>query len=186
MNIPTSIEIHQLYQQYYTPVNIQAHIAMVERVAVWLAQQRQQQGNQVNVALVSAAALLHDLVRIPEQWSYLPATIKTPLSHAEINYLLLRGTFPEVAEVVRVHSLMAILSPQPFAKLEQKIVYYADKRVNHSSIVSLADRLRLGSQRWQVHPERDRSTELLTQLTILEQDLFAGLTIRPDQLHVHI
>lgn len=186
MNIPTSIEIQQLYQRYHTPANIQQHMVMVERIAVWLAERRRQQGDAVNIPVVSAAALLHDLIRIPEQWQYLPDTITTPLPHAEINYLLLRKEFPELASTIRPHSLMTILSPQPFANLEQKIVYYADKRVNHSEVVSVLDRLRLGSQRWPVHSEPDRSAELLTRLTILEQELFSGLTIQPDQLHAHL
>ncbi len=172
MNIPTDYDIHQLYTQYHTPDHIQAHMAKVAELGQQIAQTQLQIGMQVNVELVVAAALLHDLVRIKEQWQYLPANIATPLPHAEINYLVLCDRWLEVATTIRPHSLMTILQDDPFANIEQKIVYYADKRVNHSTVVSLADRLRLGQERWQVQSQQDRTAELFAKLTALEQELF--------------
>lgn len=186
MHLPTQPQITELYQRYHTPLHIVDHMVMVDRIATWLAEQRKKQGDQVDIELTSVAARLHDLVRLPQQWSYLPAGITTPLPHAEINYFILRNDFPEVAEIIRVHSLMTILQPNAFASLEQKIVYYADKRANHSSIVSLQDRLQLGQSRWQVTPEQDHSAELLTKLTQLETELFQHLTIHPNDLHAVI
>lgn len=138
--------------------------------------------HQVDVALVEAAAKLHDLVRLPAQWPYLPSTIVTPLPHAEINYLLLRERWPEVAAMIRPHSLMSILQPDALAALEAKIVYYADKRVNHAEIVTLDDRLRLGQERWQVNSATDRTTELLPRLHTLEAELFTPLPFSPHEL----
>ncbi|MFA5995004.1 MAG: HD domain-containing protein [Patescibacteria group bacterium] len=185
MQLPTVKECQELYRFYHTPSNVQAHMLMVERVAVWLAQQRQICGDPVNVPLVSAAAKLHDLVRIKDQWQYLPGDIKTPLQHEEINYLVLNKQYPAVAAIIRTHGLMTILK-DGFANLEQKIVYYADKRVDHHTIVSLAERLRLGQQRWQIPPEQDCAAALLKHITNLEQTLFKGLAVQPNQLREHV
>lgn len=170
-----------LYQQYHTPALIQDHMRVVAAIACELASYHPTQ-----LGLVKAAAKLHDLVRIPEQWPYVPTHIVTPQPHAEINYQILLDDFPEVAAVIRPHSLMTIVQNNPFPSLEAKLVYYADKRVNHSNIVSLAERLQLGHERWRVKPEQDRRQELLPQLYTLEQELFAPIPYDPNQLKNYI
>ncbi len=183
MKLPTKHECAALYRTYHSPDHIQSHMQVVTTLALALANARQQIGDTLSVPLIEAAALLHDLVRTKEQWSFLPNWISTPLPHAEINYLLLRDEFPEVASVVRSHSLMSILDPTALPTMEHKIVYYADKRVNHSTVVSLEDRINLGRERWGVTTETDRSTELIPLLHNLEKDLFTDLTIQPNNLH---
>lgn len=170
-----------LYVQYHTPSNIQDHMRVVAAIATELGRY-----HQANLSLLEAAAKLHDLVRIAEQWSYLPETIPTPLPHAEINYLLLRSVYPEVAELIRPHSLMTILQQLPFPSLEAKLVYYADKRVNHAELVTLAQRLQLGRERWRVDHATDRTAELLPQLQSLESELFKPIPYDPTQLQTHL
>lgn len=176
-------ECAALYRTYHSPEHIQSHMRVVTTLATKLANARQQIGDTVSVPLIEAAALLHDLVRTKEQWPFLPPWISTPLPHAEINYLLLRDEFPEVASVIHSHSLMSILDPTALSSWEHKIVYYADKRVNHSTVVSLEDRIALGRERWNVTTETDRSTELIPLLYSLERELFTDLTIQPNNLH---
>lgn len=176
-------ECAALYRTYHSPDHIQSHMQIVASLAVSLATARQQAGDSVSVPLVQAAALLHDLVRIQEQWIYLPDSISTPLPHAEINYALLRDSFPEVASVIRTHSLMSIVDPTALSSVEHKIVYYADKRVNHSTVVSLEERIALGRERWRVTAETDQSTTLIPLLHDLERELFTDLTIQPHTLH---
>lgn len=183
MKLPTAEDYQRLYQQYSTPSHIQDHMRTVARLAVKLAEQRALQGDVVSISLVETAALLHDLVRIPEQWSTLPSNITTPESHAEINYLILRDDYPELAEVVRDHSLMTIFEEGKLTTLEQQIVYYADKRVNHDQVVSIIQRLELSKERWGVTPENDRTPEVLTALQTLESNLFTNLSITPKELN---
>ncbi|EKD76463.1 MAG: hdig [uncultured bacterium] len=181
MRLPTEADCRSLYSVYHSPANIQDHMRRVAAISVLIAQ-----WSGANAALVQAAAWLHDLVRIKEQWSYLPATISTPLPHAEINYLLLREQWPEVAQVIRTHSLMTILQEQPFSRLEEKIVYYADKRVNHATIVTLTERLTLGNERWQVTSTNDRRHELMPKLQQLEIELFTNAPFPPHELKTHL
>lgn len=183
MKLPNESDYVALYRTYHTPDNIRSHMEVVTSLAVALATEIKKQSGDLSVPLVKAAARLHDLVRIEEQWQYLPPFVSTPLPHAEINYLLLRDHYPEVADVIRSHSLMTILQPHPFASLEHKIVYYADKRVDHSTVVSLTDRLTRGQQRWKVNSADDRTTELSASLKALEEELFNNLTIQSTDLH---
>ncbi len=181
MRLPNSEEIKALYQQYHTPPHIQDHMRVVAAIAIELGRY-----HHLDLALLEAAAKLHDLVRIPEQWSYLPSTISTPLPHAEINFLILQSAFPEVAALIRPHSLMTILSDRPFPSLEAKLIYYADKRVNHAQLVSLTERLQFGQERWQVQTTNDRSAELLPKLHALEQEVFKPIAYDPTQLEAHL
>lgn len=181
MRLPTEADCRSLYSAYHTPVHIQDHMRAVAAIAVLIAA-----WSGANVPLVQAAAWLHDLVRVKEQWPYLPASITTPLPHAQINYLILRDRWPDVAAVIRPHSLMTILDDQPFASLEEKIVYYADKRVNHATVVTLEERLQLGQERWQVGPHNDRTAELLPKLLQLETELFTNASFLPHELQTHL
>lgn len=181
MRLPTSQEIVALYGQYHTPALIQDHMTMVGAIAAELACY-----HPVSPDLVVAAAKLHDLVRIPEQWPYVPKHIPTPQPHAEINYQLLVAVFPEVAVIIRPHSLMTILNERSLPSLEAKLIYYADKRVNNSDIVSLVDRLNLGQDRWHVKPEQDRRSDLLPKLLQLEQELFSPIPYDPAELKNHL
>lgn len=181
MRLPTEVDYRELYQTYHTPPHIQDHMRVVARIAVVLARY-----HHADYALIEAAAKLHDLVRLPEQWPYLPSTISPPLPHAEINYLLLRDRWPAIALAIRSHSLMSILEPSALASLEAKIVYYADKRVNHSDIVTLEQRLQLGQERWHVTAMNDRTTELFTALQALETELFTPLPFLPHELQTYL
>lgn len=181
MRLPTEADCRSLYSTYHTPLHIQGHMRAVAAIAVLIAG-----WSGADQALVRFAGWLHDLVRIKEQWPYLPAGITTPLPHAEINYLLLRDRWPEVASIIRQHSLMTILDDKPFATGEAKIVYYADKRVNHADIVTLEERLNLGHERWQVAPQADRRNELLPKLRHLETELFTNAPFSPHELKTHI
>ncbi|MBI2416244.1 MAG: HD domain-containing protein [Candidatus Kerfeldbacteria bacterium] len=182
VKLPTASDYDTLYQRYHTPGHIQEHMRVVGLVAEQLATARVRLGDEINLALLQAAAWLHDVVRLPEQWQYLPTTISTPAAHAEINYQILFPQWPAVAQVVRAHSLMRIMNDHCFNNQTEKILYYADKRVNHTTVVSLAERLQLGQQRWQVDPNHNQQAELLQRLTQLEDDLFTGLTIQPHDL----
>lgn len=185
MRLPTEPEYQQLYSTYHTPNNVREHMHVVASLAEQLASALTERETAINIPLVIAAARLHDLVRLKDQWQYLPTSISVPQSHAEINYQILRSEFPEVADVVRDHSLMTIFEPNRLNTWEQKIVFYADKRVNHNSIVTLEERIQLGKERWGVTPNLDQTTKVLNALQALEHELFNAITLQPEDLHAN-
>jgi uncharacterized protein len=64
-----------------------------------------------------------------------------------------------------------------------QIVNYADKRVLHDRIVSLAERMGYILERYGVNPERKRDLESLWEKTErLQESLFALLPFAPDDL----
>ncbi|MDP3970256.1 MAG: HD domain-containing protein [bacterium] len=187
MELPNKEQCRNLYSRYHTPENIQDHMGAVAALGVELAQAIEGAGYEVNVALVLAAARLHDLVRIEEQWQYLSSDITVPLQHAEINYLILREKYPEVASVIRTHSLMTLLDePDALESWENKIVYYADKRVNNDKIVTLEERLIIGNERWHVKPEMDQTDKILPKLKELEAEIFKSIKFLPEDLSINL
>jgi len=80
-----------------------------------------------------AAALLHDITKT--------RALETRERHDESGGILLRELgFARIGEIVEQHVILLDFNPQE--KLdEREILYYADKRVMHDQIVSLAERV---------------------------------------------
>ena len=97
----------------------------IPKIAEWL----EKKGIDVNKKLIIAGALLHDIERAKD-------------NHIARGVSLLKKLgFPEVAEVIKRHSLYKIeneeVQPHTF---EEKIVFYADKRVIGNKVASLKER----------------------------------------------
>ena len=138
----------------------------VAKLGVFLAQRLREKGVAVDVKLVDRACLLHDILRvcdfmesdygtfeqrIPEQkkakWQQLRARYKgTPHEYAAHD--ILKQKYPALALVIRKHRYMSLLDENENPKTwEEKLVYYADKRVMHDKIVPLKKRLCEGHKR---------------------------------------
>jgi putative nucleotidyltransferase with HDIG domain len=131
MTIPTEEECLQLLKCNKVPENIIRHSVTVADLAVNIAAKIQQRGIDVNLALVKAASLLHDIKRLSSDHSRDGARF------------LKEAGFIQVAEIVRKHGLKDLnLGVQP-RTLEEKIVFYADKRVAEDQIVSIRERFNL-------------------------------------------
>jgi uncharacterized protein len=109
------------------------HSVMVSKVAVFLAKKLKETGEAVDVDVVERAALLHDLDK--------SLTLgNSSLEHAEHSRkILAEEGFPELGGIVAKHRLSFILEDK-LDSWEEKLVYYADKRVRHEKIVSLDER----------------------------------------------
>ena len=99
----------------------------------------EKKGKKINKNLVIASALLHDIERLKE-------------NHVEVGANLLKKLgFPEVSEVVKKHSLYTIGEENITPKTaEEKIVFYADKRVIGNKIVSMEERFKDLEKRYNV------------------------------------
>lgn len=130
--VPNEEECMELLKQYNVPENIVRHSIKVKELALQLAEDLERRGIKVNKKLVIAAALLHDLDKAESLANY--------FTHGEKAYEELKKLgMHKVAEIVKKHVLEAILRDE-LKTIEEKIVYYADKRVMHDRIVSLDER----------------------------------------------
>lgn len=128
--IPSSAQIKKLWKVHALPHNKQIHCTLVMRVAVWFAHRLMDVCSDIhiNIALLSAAALLHDIDKMArkEQGEHHPDTGVRILNDA--------GFF-EVADLVRTHPLHSILDQTISPKTwEEKILYLADKMTKYTVI----------------------------------------------------
>jgi|TARA_B100001971_G_scaffold187336_1_gene187969 putative nucleotidyltransferase with HDIG domain len=137
--IPSKEECLDILNKNKTPSNVIGHCKTVCKVAEEIADRLIKKGININKNLVIAAALLHDVER--EKDNHIIAGAK----------LLKSIGFPEVSEVARKHSLYEIEKEknQPI-RIEEKILFYADKRVRGNRIVSLEERFKDLEKRYNI------------------------------------
>ncbi len=129
MKIPTRQRCIELLVKNKTPINVIEHVKSVCKVAEEIVDSLQKKGKKVNRELVIAAALLHDIER--EKKNHV----------IEGGKLLRLMGYNEVAEVTEKHSLYQLDREEVQPKtIEEKIVFYADKRVKGSEIVTVEER----------------------------------------------
>jgi len=131
--IPSRAECDELMAQYSMLPNIMEHSRQVMNVSLAIIDNLKS-GVSVNRDLVIAAALLHDITKTK--------SLETKEPHDASGGVLLRELgFPSTAEIVEQHVVIRNLNLK--GKLEEReIVYYADKRVLHDTIVTIEERLR--------------------------------------------
>lgn len=121
--------------------NIRAHSFMVARTATAVREGLSEAGKTTAPLpaedLVLAGALLHDIAKT----QCLHGICKHALVGQEICQDL---GFPEIGEIVREHVVLSDYAPDRYRRgifNACELVYYADKRVRHDTIVSLESRL---------------------------------------------
>jgi len=127
MNIPTKEQCLNILKQNKTPSNVIEHSITVCNFALDLVDKLEKKRIKVNKELVTAASLLHDVERVKE--SHVGAGAK----------LLKKLGFPEVAEVIKKHTLHGL--DENNLTVEEKILFYADKRTKGNKTVSLKERI---------------------------------------------
>ena len=124
---------------------------------------------------MEAGTLLHDIAKMKG--------LHTGENHSQAGAILLRELgFPEIAEIVRQHVVLDDGTPQ--SKItEAAVVHYADKRVKHTSIVSLAERFQDLKERYGKNPAALSWLEDLGKKSrTLEKRIFKKLSIQPESL----
>lgn len=133
--MPGEAECELLWQKYGTPEKVRAHCRSVCRQALWLGEQVQKNGHKVDMKLIAAAALLHDLVR--QEKNHAAAGAK----------ILAKEGYPAVADIVACHhDFKASDWDMEFAR-EAAIVYLADKQIQGVTLVNLNDRFEQSKRR---------------------------------------
>lgn len=171
--IPSVQQCFALMTKYEMLENIKAHSIVVERIASLMARGLQEAGEKLSLDLVTAGALMHDIAKT--------RSLKTKEDHsAKGSEICIQNRLAEIAEIVAEHVVLkAFLREGPV--LEKEIVYYADKRVNHDTIVSLEERLSYLIRRYGKGDERliqrmERNFEVCRQV---ESKLFSKLPFAP-------
>jgi uncharacterized protein len=173
--VPTRGVCLELLKRFRVPDHVISHSLQVERVASTLARALREKGQQVDTALVEAAALLHDITKMEG--------LRTGADHAKTAAQLLIGLgYPAVADVVRHH--VAVRSEKGLLGVtEAEIVNYADKRVMHDRIVSLEERFEDLMHRYGRNPEsRTVIASFLERTREIERKIFGALGMKPEAL----
>lgn len=175
MKIPNPEECLLLLKKYGAPPNVVEHSRKVHRVAMFLCRELNRQDEGLDPALVEAASLLHDIAKV--------ASFETGENHSQAGARLLREQgFGEVAEIVRQHVVLD--SGLDHGRItEAALVNYADKRVQHTRVVSLGERFQGLRERYGKTPEaRAWLDSLEGQNRLLEARIFQKIPIMPEGL----
>ena len=175
MLIPTQRECCDLICEMEMMEHIVAHSVQVCRVALFLVDRLRETGLDLDRGMVEAASLLHDITKT--------RSFETGEMHTETGGRLLkdRGFF-EVGEIIRQHvKLDAYFAGE--TPDEAEIVNYADKRVLHDRIVSMAERMAYILERYGRREDyRQRLAWLWKKSEEMERRIFAGLPFGPGRI----
>lgn len=153
--------------------NIVEHSMQVMRVSLAIIDNLKS-GVSVNRDLVAAAALLHDITKT--------RSFITKERHDASGAELLRELgFAHIAEIVEQHVIIHNLNLQGSLE-EREIVYYADKRVLHDTIVTIDERVNDIIRRYGTAEEiRNLILHNRSQVLIVERKIASFMRIDIDQ-----
>ena len=181
-NVPSVDESYTLLKQYHVPDHIIQHSEMVCKVAVFLADELNNQGEHLSIAEIEAAALLHDITKMEG--------IETRQDHAKTGKELLHKLgFKRIGEIVAEHvKLREGRNLLPIS--EEELINYSDKRVMHTSVVTLSERFfdlqnRYGFKSLDTKII-DRIRMLESETYTLENKIFSKLNFTPEELSCHV
>jgi len=144
----TRKEALKLLEKYEVDGRILRHSLAVNKFAVFLAERLRKKGLDVDVYLVDMGSLLHDIRKTHNG--------KVVKNHDEAGgKLLMKEGYPVIAKIVEKHGLPGIDFLQTW---EEKIVFYADKRLDEDKVVSLDERYKELEKRYPKSVDSIRSS----------------------------
>jgi uncharacterized protein len=173
--IPTREECLSLMSRYGMLENIVSHSLEVAKVALFISVELNKKGQRIDLGLVEAASLLHDLAKTE--------CLKTKDDHAQTgSQQLKRMGYERVGEVVAQHIWLG-KEGDPSYVPEEEIVNYADKRVMHDRIVSLEERFNDLKARYGLDPKAmDYLDRLQKEIYRIENKILSILQIDPNDI----
>ncbi len=177
--IPSKEDCLRLMSQNGMLEHIIDHSLAVAKVALFLSLRLNRTGQRLDLPLVEAAALLHDLTKTE--------CLRTKEDHALTGSRFLREMgYDRIGEVVAEHIYLS-KKMDSSRVTEEEVVNYADKRVQHDRIVSLDERFEDLKGRY---GKNERVLERLDGLKRasfeIEKKIFSILEIGPDDLQDHL
>ncbi|MBN2112362.1 HDIG domain-containing protein [Candidatus Woesearchaeota archaeon] len=204
MNLPNKKEIEKLWGKYHVPQNVREHCKKVRDVAVLIAEKLKEKGEDINLELVEASALLHDLARAvnfkdPENhphakgedakfWKHMQEEYPD-IDHADLAAEFLQEKYPELAKVIKSHGVMSKSQDISDWSWEMKILSYADIRVVHDKITTVDERHRdLKQRNGDFFSQLKQKTGIdyidliFTQIERIEKQIFSIIDIKPEEI----
>lgn len=172
---PTFEECLNLMKEHNMLENIIHHSLLVNEVGLWLSEELNKTGENIDLAKVQAGALLHDITKTK--------SITTGEDHARTGSELLEKLgFKSISEIVRQHVIADNAANSPSIS-EVEIVNYADKRVLHNKVVTLRERFNDLRKRYDINQERAYLTSQSEKSAIeVEKKIFSKLDMTSDAL----
>jgi uncharacterized protein len=173
--IPDKARCHELMERYHMPQHIREHCTVVCQVALCLANALKANGETLNLEAIEAAALLHDITK--------STSIHTRENHAETAARLLHSLgYARIAAIVKAHVSAPAVDNRGVVT-EEEVVNYADKRVQHTAVVSLDQRFAdLMSRYARDEISANHISRLKAQTRAIEKKLFSRLHLSPAEL----
>ena len=173
--IPSREECLSLMSKNGMLENIVSHSFEVAKVALFISVELNKKGRTIDLGLVEAASLLHDLTKTE--------CLKTKDDHARTgSQQLKRMGYERVGEVVAQH-IWLVKEGDPSCVSEEEIVNYADKRVMHDRIVPLEERFSDLKARYGLNRKAmDYLERLQEEIFSIENKIFFILQIDPGHL----
>lgn len=165
-------QIAKIYAEFRVPKQIIGHMEKVAYISAKICDLFLKNGIDVDKRAVTDSALVHDCIRVCDIRNFNPQTLtKNPkprdvmlwldlrkkyskIGHekAMANYLQ-KGGYAYLANLVAKHGFFDVWNLESY---EEKILYYADKRVDKDRIVSLKVRFSEGRKR-NLDPKSDQN-----------------------------
>jgi len=175
MIIPTRRQCLALMEQALMPEHIQKHSFVVAQIAVYLGCLLNQNSVRLDLELLEAGALLHDIAK--------SRSLSTGERHEDLGARMLEDWgYTLISPIVKEHVILNRTVLQgPIT--ESLVVNYADKRVKHDQVVSLRERFSDLINRYAKSDEhRVWLQEKFDLYLQLEAMMFEHLAINPDDL----
>ncbi len=204
MRLPTREQAEAYFDDFHVPDNFKNHCFLVNKAAVFLAEELKAVGEHIDLDLVDILSLLHDLFkpaalekfetdphfkcyptkRQIEFWEEMKKKYKAKHETALFAEVF-QDEFPNFAKLMLHYGNHDIFTSKK--SREEQIVHYADWRVHCDTIVSLKDRTDDLLIRYQKKIEGNNGGLALWQNRVADEcavefSIFHKLKIKPEQL----
>lgn len=179
--IPSEEHAKKLWDVYGLPERKRRHVTLVAGVAGYLADQLVKLGRFVTLdkRLLTAASLLHDIdkniPKLPEE------------RHPDTAVRILKEEgMEEVADIVKTHSVHAILDPAITPRtIEEKLLFLADKMVK-DAVIGVEARFRQWDEEDVPEPERAILKQAYPKVKELEAEILARIGMDSGDVLSHL
>lgn len=199
-------KLTQIIREYRVPEHIVAHMNKVAQVAVFIGRKLKINGHKVNLTKVRQAAQLHDFVKFVDFKTINLSYFKTPPPKKDLVFwqklirkyykdkhciaafkILIQKGERELALIIKKHAYESLIDSNPAERpstWEEKLLYYADKRVKFDKIVTIQQRIKDGHKRYFADGKIPANDFLVQKaLKNLEKEICQNAGIKPGDLN---